>query len=62
MIYKTVAIRAKVYKLINDSEIIYRKAHKEFDSVPLSKNKILFEICKFYLHKTELEVKDDLLE
>jgi len=56
--YKTIAIRPKIYNLIDDCEIIYRSHHPEFNSLVLSKNKILFEICKFYLLKTKLEVAE----
>jgi hypothetical protein len=58
MSYKTIAIRPKNYALIDDCELIYRKAHKEFECIPISKDKIIYEICKFYLNRTEKQVEE----
>jgi hypothetical protein len=57
MTYKTIAIKQKTYDYVEDCEFVYRKAHPEFERIPISKEKILFEICKFYLDKTERKVE-----
>lgn len=56
MTYKSVAIREKSYSLLDDCEYIYKKFHPELKLIPLSKDKIIYEVCKFYLVKTEKEV------
>jgi len=59
MIYKPIAVRENTYKLIKDCETIFRKTYPEFDEMTLSINKVIYEMAKFYLRKTELEVFDD---
>lgn len=58
MTYKSVLIKPDVFDLIADCETIYRKHHPELNNIPLSKNKILYEVFKFYLLKTPLEVRE----
>jgi len=59
MSYKTIAIKQKSYDLLDDCEFIYRKYHPELVLIPISKNKIIYEVCKFYLIKTEKKVLDE---
>ena len=56
--YKTLAIEEKMFEYLDDCELIYRKYHPELQFVQLTKTKILYEIIKFYLKKTEREIQE----
>ena len=55
--YHTTSLETDVVSLIPLCERLYRDNHKEFDTIPLSKNKILYEVILFYLKGTKYEVK-----
>lgn len=46
---KIVKISKNTNDLLDECIIVYRKAHKEFDEVKISRNKIIYEIAKYYL-------------
>lgn len=56
--YKTLAIEEKMFNYLDDCEYIYRKHHPELNNIYLTKTKILYEIIKFYLQKTERNIQE----
>jgi len=56
--YKTLAIEDKMFKLLDDCEFIYRKNKPFLENIYLTKTKILYEVIKFYLKKTEREIQE----
>ena len=57
-LYQTMRIKNKVVALLDDCEYIYRKYHPELNEVYLSKSKVLYEVIKFYLQKTEKKINE----
>lgn len=57
--YKTLAVEEKTLKFLKDCEFIYRQHHPELKDVVLTNTKILKEVIRFYLNKTERQIEDD---
>ena len=49
MSYKTIAIKNNVSELLEEAKEEYLKHHPEFKEIPISNNKILFEVLEYYL-------------
>jgi len=47
--YINIRVTEQTKELIEQCESMYRKHHPEFDGVPLSRNKILLEMGRYYL-------------
>lgn len=47
--YKTAKIRNNTQELLNKCEEEYLRHHPEMKNIPLSKDKIIYEIANFYL-------------
>jgi len=47
--YRKLSVKNKTYELVLECVIEYRKHHKEFDQIPISQNKIIYEMALFYL-------------
>ena len=56
--YKTLAVEDETLKYLDDCEFIYRKHHPELKDIFLTRTKILKEVIRFYLNKTEKEIED----
>ena len=56
--YNNLRIKKEISERIDDCEYIYRKYHPELNEVYLTKSKILYEIIKFYLQKTEKKLNE----
>lgn len=54
---KQARIDKNTAELLNLCEKLYREHHPELDKIYISKNKIIFEICDFYLKNTRYEIK-----
>ena len=54
--YRSISVEKQLFPLLKDCEFIYRQHHPELEKIPLSKSKIIYEVIKFYLRKTEKEV------
>lgn len=48
---KPVMLDDDVFEIVQQCEADYRSHHPELDKVPLSKNKIIYEMGKYYLEK-----------
>jgi len=57
--YKTVAVEDKTLGFLSDCEYIYRKHHPELKDIVLTKSKILNEVMRFYLDKTERSIPNE---
>lgn len=55
--YRTLCVKNEITELLSDCEFVYREVHPEFNMVPLSKSKILYEVLKFYLKGTSRDLK-----
>lgn len=49
MVYKQVKIKKETDEIIDQCEKSYRFHHPEFNQINLSRNKIIYEIAKYYL-------------
>lgn len=49
MTSKLIRIDSKTYDMVEDCINDFIRHHPEFKEVPISKNKIIYEIAKFYL-------------
>ena len=50
--YTNIAVKPETKdKLISECMEEYRKHHPELDHIPISHDKILHEVCKYYLEK-----------
>ena len=47
--YHTIRIEEELLSFIESAEEEYRKHHKEFDGIVLTKSKILYEVLNYYL-------------
>ena len=56
MIYKPISIDVENYKLLDDCKLLYLDNYPQMKKIPISRNKILYEIIKFYLKNTKYEV------
>jgi len=50
MTYKQVKIKKETDEMIDQCVINYRHFHPDFDHMPISRNKILYEMAKYYLN------------
>ena len=55
--YNTINAKDEILDYLDNCEIVYLEHHPEMLNIPISKNKILFEICKFYLNDTRFKIK-----
>jgi hypothetical protein len=46
---KIVKISNTTNDLLEECIVVYRKAHKEMNEIKISRNKIIYEIAKYYL-------------
>jgi len=49
MVYKQVKIKQKTDELIDQCVRSFRYHHPELDEIPISRNKIVYEMAIFYL-------------
>jgi hypothetical protein len=49
--FKTINVSEKTKAMVKLCEEEYRTHHPELDAIPLSEDKIMFEVMKFYLPK-----------
>ena len=54
--YYNIAVRKDTFSNISVVEKIYRRYHPELDGIPLSKDKLLKEVIKFYAKGLKEEV------
>jgi hypothetical protein len=47
--YRRIDARADVFELFEQCEVEYRRHHPEFEGMPLSRSKILRQVCRHYL-------------
>lgn len=55
--YRSVSVDKQILVLLSDCEFVYRTHHPEFNLIPLSKSKIMFEVIQFYLKGTDKDLK-----
>ena len=60
--YYQIRVDEDTFHLITICEKLYREHHPELDKIPVSKNKMVFEISVFYLDKTKYQVNREELK
>jgi len=47
--YSKLTVKKDTRKLLEKCIDEFRTHHPEFDEIPITQNKIIYEVCKFYL-------------
>lgn len=47
--YIKLSVKKEVFELLLQCIEEYRKHHPEMDQVPITQNKIIYEVCSFYI-------------
>ena len=51
MSYKKVNVDIQTDDLIKDCINDYKRHNPQFEKIPISRNKIIYEVCKYYLRQ-----------